>query len=184
MKKIYFEWMRCIACVLVIFNHLNGYTLYMVSDGAKQGVYMFLTMLTRINVPLFFMISGALLLGKSEDFITVIKKRISRFCLVIFIFELWLYFEYYIHALSVGENYSFSLKQFIYGVLSEELDGTWAYWYLYAYLGFLFTLPFIQRIARDIKRQDIKVLLALHFVLSSFIPMLNLDYSRHSRESG
>ena len=53
-KKIYFEWMRILACGLVIFNHLEGYTLYKSSIGIKQGLYMLLTMITRINVPLFF----------------------------------------------------------------------------------------------------------------------------------
>ena len=72
-KKIYFEWMRILACGLVIFNHLEGYTLYKSSIGMKQGLYMLLTMITRINVPLFLMISGALLLKKEEDIITVIK---------------------------------------------------------------------------------------------------------------
>ena len=36
-KKIYFEWMRILACGLVIFNHLEGYTLYKSSIGMKQG---------------------------------------------------------------------------------------------------------------------------------------------------
>lgn len=53
-KKIYYEWMRCIACFLVIFNHLKGYTLFMNSTGIKQVIYMILSVLTKINVPLFF----------------------------------------------------------------------------------------------------------------------------------
>lgn len=173
-KKIYYEWMRILACGLVIYNHLNAYTLYMNSSGIKQGFYMFLTMLTRINVPLFFMISGALLLSKKEDFNTVISKRISRFVLIILIFELGIYIEHYIHALVRGETYLFTIKRFIYGVLSQGLDGIVAYWYLYAYLGFLFMLPFMQRIAKDMKKQDFYMLILLHFVFSSFIPILNI----------
>ena len=77
-KKIYFELMRVIAVGLVIFNHIDGYTLYQVSSGSAQWFYMFLTMITRINVPLFFMISGALLLRKQEEFPLVLKKRVKK----------------------------------------------------------------------------------------------------------
>lgn len=52
-KKIYFEWIRIIACGLVIFNHLDGFSLYMISSGAKQSFYMCLAVITKINVPLF-----------------------------------------------------------------------------------------------------------------------------------
>ena len=79
-KKVYFELIRIIAIGLVLFNHLSGYTLYQISSGPKQWVYMFFTMVTRINVPLFLMISGALLLRKDEEYPIVIKKG----CLVFF----------------------------------------------------------------------------------------------------
>ena len=73
-KKIYFELMRILACGLVIFNHLKGYSLYSMSNGIKQFIYMCLTMITRVNVPLFFMISGALLLKKDENIILILKN--------------------------------------------------------------------------------------------------------------
>lgn len=122
-ERVYFEWMRIIACGLVIFNHLNGYTLYMISTGVKQGFYMCLTMITRINVPLFFMIFGALLLRKTEDFTTVIKKRTCRFCLVIFIFELGLYVEYYLNVLRKGWGSDFAIKQFVREVFAGQVSG-------------------------------------------------------------
>lgn len=136
-------------------------------------MYMFITMLTRINVPLFFMISGALLLNRQEDFSVIFQKRISRFCLVILIFELGINIEKYICAIIDGETYDFSLKQFIYELFTEE-NVPAAYWYLYAYLGILFMLPFLQRIAKDIQKQDIEVLLFLHVVFFSIIPILNI----------
>ncbi len=173
-KKIYFEWMRILACGLVIFNHLEGYTLYKSSIGMKQGLYMLLTMITRINVPLFFMISGALLLKKEEDIITVIKKRVSRTCVIIFVFELGIYIEYHVYGLFHGECYGLSANYFIYKLLSEGLAGTGAYWYLYSYLGFLFMLPFMQRVAKNIQEQDVYILLFLHFFFSSFVPILNI----------
>ena len=78
-KKTYIEFMRIIAIALVIFNHLPGYTMYQYADGNIQWIYMIITMITRINVPIFFMISGALLLNKQENFNIIIKECVKTF---------------------------------------------------------------------------------------------------------
>lgn len=173
-RKTYYEWLRCIACFLVIFNHLKGYVLFTNASGLKQIFYMILSVLTKINVPLFFMVSGALLLEKQEDFLTVLKKRISRIGLVILLFEMGIYTECKLYALWQGRDYQFTAKRFLYGMFARNLDETGAYWYLYAYLGFLFLLPFLQKIAKQMSRQDFYVLFILRFVILSLLPMLNL----------
>lgn len=78
--------MRVVACALVIFNHLPGYLLFTIPGGSKQFVYMCLTMITRINVSLFFMISGALLFQKDEDFLCVLRKRFARIVVLLLVF--------------------------------------------------------------------------------------------------
>lgn len=157
---------------LVIFNHTSGYTLYQYTTGLQQVLYMILTMITRINVPLFFMISGALLLTKEEDYRTVIKKRISRFILLILTFEAGLVAFEGFKSFIKGNGFAFNIVDFILQAFSGKIHAS--YWYLYAYLGFLFSLPFMQRIAKGFKKQDFFMLIALHFVLSSLIPMLNI----------
>lgn len=77
-RKAYLEVMRVLAVILVVYNHLPAYTLYMYSSGAKQIVTMLLAVITRINVPIFLMISGALLLDREEDFVQVCRRRITR----------------------------------------------------------------------------------------------------------
>ncbi len=59
-RNAYFDALRVLAILLVIFNHLPGYSLYQTCAGPKAWLYMLITMLTRINVPLFLMVSGAL----------------------------------------------------------------------------------------------------------------------------
>ena len=171
-KKVYLEAMRILAIVLVIFNHLPGFLLYQTTSGAKQFPCMLLTVFTQINVPLFFMISGALLLQKEEDFATVFKKRISRFLLVILLFEGAQFCLYAVKASIEGQEFGFTPKRFIYELLAGTLDVT--YWYLYAYLGFLFMLPFMQRIARSITKQDFWVLMGLHCFFATIIPVANI----------
>ena len=107
-KRVYYEWIRLTACFFVIFNHLKGYVLFQNASGAKQLFYMVLSVITKINVPLFFMVSGALLLGKREDIFTVLKKRVSRICLVILLFSLGIYTECRLYALAQGRDYEFT----------------------------------------------------------------------------
>lgn len=173
-KKIYFELMRILACGLVIFNHLRGYSLYSMSSGIKQFGYMCLTMFTRVNVPLFFMISGALLLKKDENIVLILKKRILRIVLVLFLFEGIIMTVYKIIAIKSGQEFEYTIIRYLYGVFGKNLSGTGAYWYLYAYLGFLFMLPFMQRMAKGFTKAEFFMLLSVHFVVSSLIPIWNI----------
>lgn len=116
-RKVYYEWIRLTACFFVIFNHLKGYVLFRNASGIKQAFYMVISVITKINVPLFFMVSGALLLERQEDIVTVLKKRVSRICLVILLFELGIYTECRLYALARGRDYEFTVKRFLYGCL-------------------------------------------------------------------
>ena len=173
-KKVYYEWIRLAACFLVIFNHLKGYVLFQNASGIKQAFYMVISVITKINVPLFFMVSGALLLDKKEDIVTVLRKRISRIGLVILLFELGIYTECRLYAFVRGKEYEFTVKRFLCGVFERSLDETGAYWYLYAYLGFLFLLPLMQKLAKQMRRSDFYTLFILHSVLLSLLPICDL----------
>ena len=83
---MYFDALRILAILLVIFNHLPGYTLYQTCAGPKAWLYMLITMLTRINVPLFLMVSGALLLGRSESVPRLLRHRALRIVGAIVVF--------------------------------------------------------------------------------------------------
>jgi hypothetical protein len=72
-KRVYYEWIRLTACFFVIFNHLKGYVLFQNASGAKQLFYMVLSVITKINVPLFFMVRRAAL-GKARGYFHGFKK--------------------------------------------------------------------------------------------------------------
>lgn len=172
-KKVYIEMMRIIACALVIFNHLKGYELYGTSNGGKQFFYMCLTMITRINVPLFFMISGALLLSKKEKWSLVFKKCFMRIVWLLLIFNFVIMLIFKVKSVMDGSGYELSVSKYVHGFL-EKMDGTDPYWYLYSYLGMLFVLPLLQRMAKEVTKTEVLALLGLHFINSSLFPMLNI----------
>ena len=181
-KKTYLELLRIICAGLVIFNHIPGYTLYQTIGGNSRFLCMFLTMLTRMNVPIFFMISGTLLLGKQEDYKTVLKKRATRVMILIAFAEIGYYFcNLYKQNHILNKPTPFDFGFLVRGIFSGAAGPT-AYWYFYAYLGFVLMLPLLRRIAQGLNKQDIIVLLGLHFLISSFLPILNLVLSMFNIE--
>lgn len=173
-KRIaYYDLMRIVAIFLVIFNHLPGYTLYQISSGPIQAVYMSITMLTRINVPVFFMIAGALLLGKkAEQIAVVLRKRVVRFALIIALFDTLSYACY-----CIAQGVSFDTNECIHGVISGDLANTASFWFLYAYLGFLFMLPFLRAVVNNITKQGMALLIILHLILGAVLPIANIGFN-------
>lgn len=151
-RKSYLDILRILACFLVIFNHLPGDELYKNADGLLRWIYLFITAFTRINVPIFFMISGALLLPREESLSKVLKQRAARTAVVLVVFSAIMYVAY--------DPWGATLKGCVKGILTGNI--VFAYWYLYAYLGFLLMLPFLRMVAKGLESKEFKYLLVLY----------------------
>ncbi len=68
--------LRAIACIMVVLLHCAALDFYAFSS--KWSAVVFYDSITRVAVPLFFMLSGATLLAKQEPLITFLKKRFIR----------------------------------------------------------------------------------------------------------
>lgn len=126
---------------------------------------MFWSVLARINVPLFAMVSGALLLGRNESYNDLWHKRILRILLVIVVFESLIYLEFH-----MTRSYPISWQDFIYGMFGGTPKNFTSYWFLYAYLGFLLMLPFLRFVAQRMRRSDFFWLMGIHVVFSTLMP--------------
>ena len=157
-----YDVMRIVAILLVLYNHLPGYHLYYQGTGTMLCVGLLLSVLARIGVPLFAMVSGALLLGRNESYADLWRKRLSRMLGVVVVFEALLYVEFHF-----TRNYPLSLPDFLRGMLAGTLKDMVSYWFLYAYLGFLLMLPFLRRVAQAMTRADFLWLLAIHVLLTT-----------------
>lgn len=66
-RKQHFDFLRIIAIFMVLFNHTgtNGFVLFTIARESKLYIfYLFFAIFIKMAVPLFFMISGALLLPR------------------------------------------------------------------------------------------------------------------------
>lgn len=162
-RKTYLDALRIIAILLVIFNHMPGYTRYFGYTDYRYTFYVLPALITRINVPLFWMISGALLLPKAEELTYIFKHRVSRIFFALITFSTFLY---------LLENFSSpSLSEYIHMLLNNQIEES--YWFLYTYLGILLLLPYLQRIAKSFSQNDFVYFLLLHGIFNSLFPMIN-----------
>jgi surface polysaccharide O-acyltransferase-like enzyme len=129
-------------------------------------ISLVLSVLCKIAVPLFFMISGCLLLQKQEDLKTIIKKRIVKYAVVIMVAS----FVVYLFSTVIYNHNSFSVREYVKVVYRGTDYGT--YWFLYAYMGVLLFLPLLQKINTIVDKQMVGYLILLRLVFIGILPIL------------
>lgn len=168
-KRIaYYDVLRVVAIWLVLYCHLPCYHLFHTAHGAWLFLALPRAVVTRIGVLLFSMVSGTLLLGRNEDYGTLWNKRIKRMLLVILIFESCLYVE---DCLVFGFPVSF--REFVYMMLGGTLRHFSHFWFLYAYTGFLFMLPFLRRVAQAMTKADFIWLFCINLAMTTGMTLVN-----------
>lgn len=176
-KKIYFEVLRIIACFFVIFNHTgyNGFLLFSKYDQStiQYWVYLFFSIFCKFSVPVFFMISGALLLKNEETFLYVLTKRIPKMVCVLILTSLC----YYIF-LNNFDSKIISLKDFIITTYQKEQYSH--LWYLYEYIPFLLSLPLLQSMVKELKESHFIFMIISTLFFSGVLPVLELFFTKNT----
>lgn len=174
-KKVHIEILRCIAIFFVIFNHTGtrGFQLYAVTNSnILRIIYLIIAILCKVAVPIFFMISGALLLNKEEDIKTLCKKRIVRIIMVIFVASFIQYLYKIRHDFT-----GFNILTFLKTIYTKRV--TVPYWFLYSYLGFLIMLPFLRNLVKNMKKEHYYYLFIIYAIYRLIMPIITqqLDIS-------
>ena len=168
MKKRRFslDLIRVFAVILVIFDHTgeNGFELYWrAKDIGLQYFLMMFTVFSNGAVFLFFMISGAVLLGRDESIREVFTKRILRYIAIIVLFS----FMYYVRLYIKNPEYGFSIKFFLQYIYERPFITP--YWFLYSYLGFLVVLPILRAIAKSLDESGYLLLIGTTMALKFLV---------------
>lgn len=147
-RLLYIDFLRILSIILVLFLHTytNGFSLFTVRrDSAFFLVYLLCSVFAKIAVPIYFMISGALLLHKEERLSDVLTKRFCKYVVVLFFASLANY-------LLFPQNNGVSVGDFLEKVYSSNI--TTSLWFLYAYLGFILMLPLLRKMAKLLEKKD------------------------------
>ena len=168
-RKAHLEFLRFLAILLVIFNHTGeaGYLYFTLKqESMLYPLYFLLSVLCKTAVPLFWMVSGALLLEKDEDLKFLFKHRILRIFAVLTVFS----FLYYLYSAKGNPGFSLSIMWFLRSLYSSDMAP--AFWFLYAYLGMLLLLPLLRRLVRAMTDREFMYIFSLVLVVRGLVPVL------------
>ena len=163
-REYTFDVLRVIAMIMVIIIHVsNVYTRnYNFIDTNSYLVSLIFNTISRVSVPIFFMISGALLLDRNFNF-KKYKKRIIKIVLLIVVWDiLYLIWEYFFLGVSYNKLYKLFLEPY-----RAHL------WFLYTIVILYVIQPLLKYIL-DKTNKPIKIVLFFAWIILSTISMYNL----------
>lgn len=163
----YLNFLRIFSAVLVILLHCIApfYSSLVYFENRSWWICGVLNSVTRTAVPMFFMMSGYLMLTnpKTLDIKKFYKKRLPRLIIPLTVWNI-IYYIYY-------NNGNLSLSDFF----NELLGSGAAYhlWFVYSMLGFYLILPFLKRITDNCTDKQLLVLLTVLSFTGTIRPLIN-----------
>ena len=130
--------LKFIATICVILIHVVSGDLYKYGtvSNSDWNIANAINSISRICVPVFLMVSGALLLSKDESIEDFFKKRFLRIIPKFLLFSIFYYLidVYYLHH---------QVHNFIVSLLQGEVF--YHLWYVYMILGIYLLAPFLRK---------------------------------------
>lgn len=164
-RNIAYDILRFASMVLVVMIHANVSFLGQNQGSASWFAVMLITALCTLSVPLFFMLSGALLLQKEENLKDLYCKRIPKQAIP---FALWSVI--YVIARVVMGKIPLSFTAF-FSLLWEP--AYYQFWFIYTLLGIYLILPLLQILVRNLTKKMLEYALLLWAVFAVLIPTVS-----------
>ena len=176
--------LRIIAMFMVVVLHTSSPLIMLY--GKVPDSYWFwgdlYNAISRFGVPVFVMITGALLLNRDQPPIPFLKKRLGRiivpflFWSLVFIAYAW-HNEDFVFTTNTWNNIKIVLHQLKYG-------SSYHLWYVYMLIGLYFLIPVLGKFARNASEGELLYFLLVWFgvmminqpYLKRFDPQIDLHY--------
>lgn len=167
-RLLYLDILKTVAILSIITTHTTA-SILSAKTLLPQWLYgaAFFDALTRLGVPIFIMVSGALILNKQNTNLMVFyKQALLRIILPLVFWSLF----YYLYTLD------FNLSIFDFSVFIEKLLTNKIYfhlWYLYMIFGVYLSAPFLMKIVVNSSKNELYVFVLLWFLIASIVPFLS-----------
>ena len=170
----YLHFLRTAAILFVIMLH--SYSPYFTDaahyDTRTWFVMLFLNAFSRAGVPLFFMMSGYLLMSdkRSLDVGSFYKKRLPRIVVPLVIYSV----IFYAYDCISGAQ-TFGVFDFLSKLFSAHNGGMrYHLWYLYTLIGFYLVTPFLKRIVDNCTRKQLWTFQTVAVFFTAIMPIIHL----------
>lgn len=167
MKEKYFwvDVLRVFAIAAVVMVHVSADIITEWSSTARSGWWAanFYDSLARGAVPVFVMISGALLLSQTESYRDFFRKRLQR---ILIPFVAWTVF--YLLWRKCFYEPQMGFQEAVRRIANGEVH--FHLWFLYLIAGLYLMAPFLRIFAAHAGRRDMAYFLGLCFFIASLVP--------------
>lgn len=157
-RNLSYDLVRVVGTFLVICIHVSGPGFANIQDPNWWAVN-FYDSFARVSVPLFFLLSGALLLNRKES----IPQLIQRIFKILLPFVGWSLL-YIFKRRRNGDSISY--LAFLQGPVTYHL------WFCYTLIGAYLFLPVMRAIAQQMSRPHQYILLVYWFLAAAIFPLL------------
>lgn len=170
MKKDYnLDFIRVLSMFLVIVIHVsNIYSRDIINISTTS--YFFATLfnaIARVAVPLFFMISGALLIGKDHDDEKNYIKRIKKLVITLLSWTI-IYYVWDIFIMGYNKPLIATLFRTSFVPIKAHL------WFMYALISIYLILPFVRKIFKNTNSNEDKLFIYLWIFFTGIVYVLRL----------
>lgn len=161
-KKYHLEVIRILAILMVMYNHSAAFMSFSNQSGVEYAISFLFSMVCKGAVPLFFMVSGALLLGKMKVGKICFKKDSAHDSCNCDILVPVLY--------ETGFKRRTSFCTVFVSAVTADGSGISAVLVLYSYLGVLTILPILRPLAQNMSKNTFWYLIILQILLDCLKP--------------
>lgn len=158
------NYLRIIACLLVVANH----TIYLITNNSQSSnayPYLLYSVIVKIAVPIFFMISGALNLRKNYSYKEILGKALKRILIPLLVFSIIIYFKRNPN-LEMG-----NILQFLKDFCTNQI--LFPYWFLYTLLGLYILTPLLRKCVEKLNKVDYRIFFGFCILILTVLPVLN-----------
>ena len=167
---LYLDVLRITAIYLVILLHaLNPWlTAQEIYNTLIWKAALLISPIDRMGVPLFFMLSGYLILSdpRTLDIASFYKRRLPR---ILIPFLVWNIIYYVVYTVIGGEG--LSVVVFLKEILKQNIK--YHFWYIYTLVGMYVFAPFLKRMIDGCTKKQSMLLLFLILLPVTIFPFIH-----------
>jgi surface polysaccharide O-acyltransferase-like enzyme len=167
-KQFWISNLRILATISVVFIHTSGGALFKFGKIANETWWAanIINGFGRFTVPVFVMISGALLLGKEIELFSFLQKRFLRIWVP---FTVWVVI--YIAYHNIFEHNPINIKNAFLGYLTGGNGQYGHLWFVYMILGLYLFTPIINYFIQKATETEIVYLLIICFISTTIFQL-------------
>ena len=170
----YSDALKFISIFMVVVIHIicDYRDMFIGNNQTKYAILTFFDSLTRVAVPIFFMITGTFMLSnkKEEKYIDYLKKRIPN---LLFPFIIISMVYYYFNASRMGLK--MSLLNFLELFTSGDIK--YHFWFMYTIIMIYIFIPFLKVLVQKLKKSELITLILLIFIFGNVMNFLTVIFS-------